>query len=81
MAKKSQINRDNRRMRMIAQYADRRADLRGLRDDLPWLTTGKDAVKIPERWLKGRTLLVLEEEVKPREAGRMADWLLAQLEA
>ena len=59
----------------------RRADLRGLRDNLPWLTTGKDAVKIPERWLKGRTLLVLEEEVKPREAGRMADWLLAQLEA
>jgi len=33
MAKKSQINRDNRRLALIAKYAERRAELRAILKD------------------------------------------------
>ncbi len=53
----------------------------GLDSGVTWVTTEKDAVKIPARWLQGRSLLVLEEEVRPADAPRLVQWLLERLDS
>lgn len=70
-------------IREVRAFADhhlyRRRDLAGLSADLRWITTGKDAVKMPVAWLEGRDVEVLEEEVEPLGAS-LADWVLERLE-
>jgi tetraacyldisaccharide 4'-kinase len=56
----------------------RRRDLAGLGPELRWITTGKDAVKMPVAWLEGRDVEVLEEDVEPLGPS-LADWVLDQL--
>jgi tetraacyldisaccharide-1-P 4'-kinase len=57
-----------------------RRDLAGLTPGLRWVTTGKDAVKMPVAWLEGRDVDVLEEDVAPRGAS-LADWVVERLES
>jgi tetraacyldisaccharide 4'-kinase len=74
------LGADVREVRAFADHHPyRRRDLAGLASELRWITTGKDAVKIPAEWLSG-DVDVLEEEVEPR--GRsVADWVIARLSA
>jgi tetraacyldisaccharide 4'-kinase len=44
-----------------------------------WLTTEKDAVKLPPDWAAGREILVLEEEVRPESAAPLADWVFERI--
>jgi tetraacyldisaccharide 4'-kinase len=55
----------------------RERDLRDLDPTLMWITTSKDAVKIPTSWVEGRKVAVIEEEVRPDESGRLLDWIMA----
>jgi small subunit ribosomal protein S14 len=50
MAKKSQINRDNRRKKLIAQYAERRAELRKRLNDRE--VTIEEKIEIQEKFSK-----------------------------
>jgi tetraacyldisaccharide 4'-kinase len=59
----------------------RDAEIRSLDRALVWLTTEKDAVKIPASWLEPRRLLVLEEEVGGGDAGALLEWLGLRLDA
>ena len=61
-------------------YLYTRRDLAALDPGRVWVTTAKDAVKIPASWLGGTTVLVLEEEVRPEEPARLAGWLLESLD-
>ena len=45
-----------------------------------WVTTAKDAVKIPPSWAAGRRLSILEEEVRPQEPHRLMEWIVEQLD-
>ena len=56
------------------------ADLRKLDPALPWVTTSKDAVKIPPDWVGDLRLWILEEEVRPQAGDALVDWLLERLE-
>jgi len=56
-----------------------RRDLEGLDAELPWVTTAKDATKIPREWLGEHTIEALEEEVDPGKSG-LADWVLDRLD-
>ncbi len=56
-------------------------EIRGLDRSFPWLTTEKDAVKIPAAWTQPRRLLVLEEEVGGADAPALLEWLGQRLEA
>ena len=58
-----------------------RRDLADLDASYVWVTTAKDAVKIPPGWLGERRILVLEEEVRPREPHRLLKWLLDRVES
>lgn len=58
----------------------RRRDLVDLSDRRIWVTTAKDAVKLPVDWCNGRQVWVLEEEVEPLRSGALIDWLLAKLD-
>jgi tetraacyldisaccharide 4'-kinase len=58
-----------------------RGDLAGLAPGRSWITTAKDAVKIPPEWLEGRTVLVLEERLLPLGTGRLVAWLSDALDA
>jgi tetraacyldisaccharide 4'-kinase len=55
----------------------RERDLAELDPTLLWITTSKDAVKIPTSWMRGRKVAVIEEEVRPEESGRLIDWITA----
>ena len=57
-----------------------REDLDSLEGARTWVTTAKDAVKIPRSWPGEREVLVLEEEVVPLESGGLTAWVLEQLE-
>lgn len=57
-----------------------RRDLAELDRDRVWVTTAKDAVKIPESWLGELRIWVLEEEIVPIAPGGLADWVIAQLD-
>lgn len=56
-----------------------RAEVAALDPALRWLTTAKDAVKIPPDWLAGAQLEVLEEEVESPDRAALLDWLEAFL--
>ena len=58
----------------------RRRDVEDLSDRRLWVTTAKDAVKLPADWCAGRRVWVLEEEVEPLRSGALIDWLLAKLD-
>ena len=53
----------------------RREDLSNLEGGLEWITTSKDVVKIPAAWAGDRRVWVLEEEVRPRDEGRLLRWI------
>ncbi len=57
----------------------RRSDLAGLSETLLWVTTEKDAVKIPVSWAPPR-LVTLEESVHVNEASALLDFILQRLE-
>ena len=57
-----------------------REDVGRLDPELVWVTTAKDAVKIPAAWTGTVAVWVLEEEVRPVEEGRLVSWLLEELD-
>jgi len=73
----------------------RPSDVEGLRSDLRWVTTAKDAVKLRAEWLGGSPLEVLDEDVRPGplpsgpsllsspvpDPLALPDWVLEQLGA
>jgi tetraacyldisaccharide 4'-kinase len=59
----------------------KRGDLQGLDAELTWITTSKDAVKIPAAWAGDCRVWVLEEEVRPVEEGRLLAWIVQHLDA
>ncbi len=56
-----------------------RAELESLDPGLRWLTTTKDAVKIPPDWSAEARVDVLEEEVESPDRAELLDWLEAGL--
>ncbi|MFQ5697690.1 MAG: tetraacyldisaccharide 4'-kinase [Myxococcota bacterium] len=66
-----QIRRDH------AQWRPR--DLELLSRDHAWVTTGKDAVKLPSSWLGGRRVYALVERVREADGQRLLAWLVEQL--
>jgi len=71
------------RVREIVQFPDhhgyRPRDLEALSPDHLWVTTAKDAVKLPPRWRREREVVVLEEAVDSPDAPALLEWLLARL--
>ena len=57
----------------------RRADLSALDPALLWVTTEKDAVKIPSSWSLRVKLVVLEEEVRPLAGSALIDFVLERV--
>jgi tetraacyldisaccharide 4'-kinase len=53
-------------------------EIRALERGIEWVTTAKDAVKIPPAWLDGARLRVLVEEVVPERPEVLADFVLAR---
>jgi tetraacyldisaccharide 4'-kinase len=60
-------------------HSYRRSDLAGLDPGLLWVTTEKDAVKIPAAWSLRAQLVVLEEEVRPRGGGDLIEFILERV--
>jgi len=58
----------------------KREELAALDPGLRWVTTAKDAVKIPPAWAAGREISVLEEEVRPEEPHRLLEWIVRRLD-
>lgn len=58
-----------------------RRDLVALDPALEWVTTAKDAVKIPADWVVGRSVWSLEEEVRPEDPARLLEFVLACVDA
>jgi tetraacyldisaccharide-1-P 4'-kinase len=56
-----------------------RSEIEGLDPARTWLTTAKDAIKLPSDWALGREILVLEEEVQREAATPLADWTFEQI--
>jgi tetraacyldisaccharide 4'-kinase len=67
-----------RRLRADHAIYERR-EIETLDPDLCWVTTAKDAVKLPADWAAGREVLVLEEQVHPESAAPLADWVLERI--
>jgi tetraacyldisaccharide 4'-kinase len=71
------------RVQAVRSFADHHAysadEIRALDPALLWITTGKDAVKIPPAWVGGARLLALDEEVEPAGALELLEWLQARL--
>ena len=57
-----------------------RAEIEALDPTRQWLTTPKDAVKIPPSWAAGRRVAVVEEEVRPDEPHRLLEWIVGYLD-
>ncbi|MFI5315942.1 MAG: tetraacyldisaccharide 4'-kinase [Myxococcota bacterium] len=55
------------------------ADLAGLDPDLLWVTTAKDAIKIPPAWAAGAELAVLEEEVDRASGLPLVEFVASRL--
>jgi tetraacyldisaccharide 4'-kinase len=55
-------------------------EIRGLAREVAWVTTAKDAVKIPADWLDGRSLSALVEEVVPEDPDALVDFVRARAE-
>jgi tetraacyldisaccharide 4'-kinase len=60
-------------------HAYARRDLAGLDAGLVWVTTAKDAVKIPPAWAAGAPLFVLEEEVDRASGLPLVEFVAARL--
>ena len=56
-----------------------RDDLESLDPSLRWITTAKDAVKIPPDWPAASRIEVIEEEVESPDRSELLDWLEAGL--
>ncbi len=73
------------RVQAVRRFPDHHAyaadEIRALDPALLWVTTGKDAVKIPPAWVSRARLLELEEEVAPSGALELLEWLQARLRA
>jgi tetraacyldisaccharide 4'-kinase len=54
-------------------------DLAGLEPRLRWITTAKDAVKLPASWDEGRVVFVLEEEVEPGSGAALTEFVAARI--
>jgi tetraacyldisaccharide 4'-kinase len=71
------------RVQAVRRFADHHAyesdEIRALDPTLLWITTAKDAVKIPPAWVTSARLLALEEEVEPAGALELLEWLQARL--
>lgn len=71
------------RVALVKTFADHhlytRGELEALDPALRWITTSKDAVKIPPGWPAGARIEVLEEEVECPERAQLLDWLEAGL--
>ncbi|MFQ5514512.1 MAG: tetraacyldisaccharide 4'-kinase [Myxococcota bacterium] len=52
-----------------------RADIEALDPKLLWVTTAKDAIKIPASWVRRRRVMVLEEQVEPCPGPGLVDWI------
>lgn len=80
-----ELGRLGAKLRAVVAFPDHhpytRGDIESLDAGLRWVTTGKDAVKIPVSWAAGRQVDVLEEEVRVTQAARLIEWLLARLDA
>ncbi len=67
----------------VRRFADHHVytsdEIRALDPALLWITTGKDAVKIPPAWLGRARLLALEEDVAPSGALELLEWLEQRL--
>ncbi len=61
-------------------YRYRRADVASLDPGVLWLTTEKDAVKIPASWARNTELCVLEEEVRPENGPALIDFVLQRVQ-
>lgn len=59
----------------------RREEIAQLEATLTWVTTAKDAVKIPAGWLGPRRLLALDESVRAEDARPLLEWVGHRLEA
>ena len=57
----------------------RPVDVAGLDPELLWVTTAKDAVKLPASWVEPGRLVVLEEEVDPTSAAALVDFVAAKV--
>jgi tetraacyldisaccharide 4'-kinase len=55
-----------------------RAEISQLDRRVSWITTAKDAIKIPPEWTGGVQLAVLEEEVQPEEPQALLELVLAR---
>ncbi len=66
----------------VRSYADHhayeRSDIQGLSSDRLWITTAKDAIKLPSIWASGRRVYVLEEEVRPEDPVAFLEWMLSR---
>jgi tetraacyldisaccharide-1-P 4'-kinase len=71
------------RVQAVRRFADHHAyesdEIRALDPALLWITTAKDAVKIPPAWVTRARVLALEEEVEPAGALELLEWLQARL--
>jgi tetraacyldisaccharide-1-P 4'-kinase len=56
-----------------------RSDVAGLNPELLWVTTAKDAVKIPTDWLGDTRLAVLEEELRELPPYGLVEFVLERL--
>ena len=57
-----------------------RAEIEALDPARQWLTTAKDAIKIPPSWATGRRIAILEEKVQPLESHRLMQWIVDRLD-
>jgi len=57
----------------------RPADVAGLDPELLWVTTAKDAIKIPASWVEPGRLVILEEEVERASALALVDFVAAKV--
>ena len=60
-------------------HAYTRGDLAGLDPALLWITTAKDAIKIPPSWVTHAELAVLEEDVERASALPLVEFVAARL--
>jgi tetraacyldisaccharide 4'-kinase len=58
----------------------REGDFADLKPTLDWITTAKDAVKIPAAWVSRRKVWILEEEIRPVDGYRLVESLLLRID-
>jgi tetraacyldisaccharide 4'-kinase len=69
-------------MRVFADHhLYRRDEIEALAAKLTWVTTAKDAVKIPAAWVRARRILALDETVRAEDAPPLLEWVSRRLDA